>query len=248
VPNVVKGSKQERMVVVPYRPARRIILGILLVVGVGASAAVGFLYSYYATIESQQGELASREELSEELQSSGLENSELRRQIAILDRSSVMDQRATEEVQSTIVTLRERVAQLEQDIVYYRQVVSDETGETGLVISQLDIATTSTAGVYSYKLVLRQLDADGDSYLIGFVNINLVGSQGEDQMIFPLREVSQEQELLDIRLRFKYFQNIEGSLSLPDGFVPERVQIAAVSTEPVEKNINQDFSWVAEGE
>jgi hypothetical protein len=248
VPNVVKGSKQERMVVVPYRPARRIILGILLVVGVGASAAVGFLYSYYATIESQQGELASREELSEELQSSGLENSELRRQIAILDRSSVMDQRATEEVQSTIVTLRERVAQLEQDIVYYRQVVSDETGETGLVISQLDIATTSTAGVYSYKLVLRQLDADGDSYLIGFVNINLVGSQGEDQMIFPLREVSQEQELLDIRLRFKYFQNIEGSLSLPDGFVPERVQIAAVSTEPVEKNINQDFSWVVEGE
>jgi hypothetical protein len=248
VPNVVKGSKQERMVVVPYRPARRIILGILLVVGVGASAAVGFLYSYYATIESQQGELASREELSEELQSSGLENSELRRQIAILDRSSVMDQRATEEVQSTIVTLRERVAQLEQDIVYYRQVVSDETGETGLVISQLDIATTSTAGVYSYKLVLRQLDADGDSYLIGFVNINLVGSQGEVQMIFPLREVSQEQDLLDIRLRFKYFQNIEGSLTLPEGFVPERVQIAAVSTEPVEKDINQDFSWVVEGE
>ncbi|MFT4888908.1 MAG: hypothetical protein ACJA2D_002431 [Pseudohongiellaceae bacterium] len=248
MPNVVKGSKQERMMVVPYRPARRVILGILLVVGVGASAAGGFLYSYYVTIESQQGELASREELFEELQSSVLENSELRRQIAILDRSSVMDQRATEEVHSTIVTLQERVAQLEQDIVYYRQVVSDETGETGLVISQLDIATTSTAGVYSYKLVLRQLDADGDSYLIGFVNINLVGSQGEDQMIVPLREVSQEQELLDIRLRFKYFQNIEGSLSLPDGFVPERVQIAAVSTEPVEKDINQDFSWVVEGE
>jgi hypothetical protein len=248
VPNVVKGSKQERMMVVPYRPARRVILGLLLVVGVGASAAGGFLYSYYVTIESQQGELASREELSEGLQSSELENSDLRRQIAILDRSSVMDQRATEEVQFTIVTLRERVAQLEQDIVYYRQVVSDETGETGLVISQLDIATTSTAGVYSYKLVLRQLDADGDSYLIGFVNINLVGSQGEVQMIFPLREVSQEQDLLDIRLRFKYFQNIEGSLTLPEGFVPERVQIAAVSTEPVEKDINQDFSWVVEGE
>ncbi|MFT6094746.1 MAG: hypothetical protein ACJA2Q_002651 [Pseudohongiellaceae bacterium] len=236
------------MMVVPYRPARRVILGLLLVVGVGASAAGGFLYSYYVTIESQQGELASREELSEGLQSSELENSDLRRQIAILDRSSVMDQRATEEVQFTIVTLRERVAQLEQDIVYYRQVVSDETGETGLVISQLDIATTSTAGVYSYKLVLRQLDADGDSYLIGFVNINLVGSQGEVQMIFPLREVSQEQDLLDIRLRFKYFQNIEGSLTLPEGFVPERVQIAAVSTEPVEKDINQDFSWVVEGE
>lgn len=248
MPNVVKGSKQERMVVVPYRPARRVIIGLLLIIGVGASAAGGFLYSYYETIESQQGELASREELSEELQTRELENSDLRRQIAILDRSSVLDQRATEEVQSTIMSLRERVAQLEQDIVYYRQVVSDETGETGLVISQLDLSTTSAAGVYSYKLVLRQLDADGDSFLIGFVNINLVGSQGGEQVIVPLRQVSQEQDELDIRLRFKYFQNIEGSLTLPDGFVPERVQIAAVSTEPVEKDIDQDFSWVVEGE
>ena len=248
MPNVVKGSKQERMVVVPYRPARRVIFGLLLMLGVGASAAGGFFYSYYVTIQSQRGELASREELSVQLQASKLESADLHRQIAILDRSSVMDQFVTKEVQSTIMSLRERVAQLEQDIVYYRQVVSDETGETGLVISQLDIATTKVAGVYSYKLVLRQLDADGDSFLIGFVNINLVGSQGEKQMVLPLREVSDQPDQLDIRLRFKYFQNIEGSLMLPEGFVPERVQIAAVSTEPVAKDINQDFSWVVEGE
>ena len=35
---------------------------------------------------------------------------------------------------------------------------------------------------------------------------------------------------------------------LPEGFIPERVQIAAVETAPVEKNFDQDFSWVAEGE
>ncbi|MFK7865377.1 MAG: DUF6776 family protein [Pseudohongiellaceae bacterium] len=248
MPNVVKGSKQERMIVVPYRPARRIFVALILFIGVSASAAAGFLYSFYASQETQQGELADREVLSQELQRYESENSELRRQIAILDRSSVLDKRATEEVQATIMSLRERVAQLEQDIVYYRQVVSDETGETGLVISQLDIATTAESGVYSYKLVLRQLDADGDSYLIGSVNVNLVGSQGEQQMILPLRQLSQEQEELDILLRFKYFQNIEGSLTLPQGFSPERVQIAAVSSEPVEKRINQDFSWVVEGE
>lgn len=248
MPNVVKGSKQERMIVVPYRPARRFLVALVLLIGVGASAAGGFLYGYYITLQTQEGELAEREELTRDLEKMQTENSELRRQVAILDRSSVMDQRATEEVQSTIMSLRERVAQLEQDIVYYRQVVSDETGETGLVISQLDIATTNSSGVYSYKLVLRQLDADGDTFLLGFVNVNIVGRQGDEQIIIPLRQVSEEQEQLDIRLRFKYFQNIEGSLQLPEGFVPERVQIAAVSQEPVEKSINQDFSWVVEGE
>lgn len=248
MPNVVKGSKQQRMIVVPYRPARRVLIGLILLLGVGVTAAGGFVYGYYVTLESQSIELAGREELSAELGSLQVENSDLRRQVAILDRSSVMDQRATEEVQSTIMSLRERVGQLEQDIVYYRQVVSDETGETGLVISQLDLATTSETGVYSYKLVLRQLDADGDSFLVGFVNINLVGTQGDEQTIIPLRQISIEQEQLDIRLRFKYFQNIEGSLTVPEGFTPERVQIAAVSQEPVDKNINQDFSWVVEGE
>ena len=37
-------------------------------------------------------------------------------------------------------------------------------------------------------------------------------------------------------------------MELPEGFTPDRIQIAAASTEPVEKTLNQDFSWVVEGE
>lgn len=246
MPNVVKGSKQEKMVVVPHRPGRRFLLVFLLVLGVGASAVGGFLYGYMNTMRSQQSEQATQQEMSGQLIDAETKNSELRRQVAILDRSSVMDQRATEEVQETIVSLRDRVAQLEQDIVYYRQVVSAETEDTGLIISQLDIDAARETNRYRYKLVLRQQDADGDTFLIGHVNINLVGSQGEEQQILPLRDLSAEQDQLDIRLRFKYFQNIEGELVLPDNFVPDRLQVAAVSVEPVEKSINQNFSWVVE--
>ncbi len=246
MPNVVKGSKQEKMVVVPHRPGRRFLLVSLLVLGVGGSAIGGFMYGYANTLNSQQSEQATQQELSEQLIAVETENSELRRQVAILDRSSVMDKRATEEVQETILGLRDRVAQLEQDVVYYRQVVSEETEDTGLIISQLDIDATREANRFRYKLVLRQQDADGDSFLIGHVNVNLVGSQGEEQQILSLSDLSAEQDQLDIRLRFKYFQSIEGELVLPDNFVPDRLQIAAVSVEPVEKSINQNFSWVVE--
>ena len=246
MPNVVKGSKQEKMVVVPYRPGRHFVLVCLLALGIGASAVGGFIFGYSNTLRSQQSEQATQQELSEQLIGTETENSELRRQVAILDRSSVMDQRATEEVQTTIIGLRDRVAQLEQDIVYYRQVVSAETEDTGLIISQLDIDATRESNRYRYKLVLRQQDADGDTFLIGHVNINLVGSQSEEQLILSLRDLSAEQDQLDIRLRFKYFQNIEGELVLPDNFSPDRLQVAAVSVEPVEKSINQNFSWVVE--
>ena len=246
MPNVVKGSKHEKMIVVPYRPGRRFVLVALLVLGVAVSAVGGFMFSYSNTLRSQQSEQATQQELNELLIGAETKNSELRRQIAILDRSSVMDQRATEEVQTTIIGLRDRVAQLEQDIVYYRQVVSAETEDTGLIISQLDIDVTRESNRYRYKLVLRQQDADGDTFLTGHVNINLVGSQGEEKQILSLRDLSAEQDQLDIRLRFKYFQNIEGELVLPDNFIPDRLQVAAVSVEPVGKSINQDFSWVVE--
>jgi hypothetical protein len=204
------------------------------------------MFGYMNTLRIQQSGQATQQELNEQLIGVETENSDLRRQVAILDRSSVMDQRAIEEVQETIVGLRDRIAQLEQDIVYYRQVVSAETEDTGLIISQLDIDATREANRYRYKLVLRQQDADGDTFLTGHVNINLVGSRGEEQQILPLRDLSAEQDQLNIRLRFKYFQNIEGELVLPEGFVPDRLQIAAVSVEPVEKSINQSFSWVVE--
>lgn len=248
MPNVVKGSKQEKMVVVPYRPQRRFVFAFALILGAAISAATGFFYGYYETLLAGQTGEASLQRLTSDLIAAQEENTVLRRQVAILDTSSVMDQRATEEVQSTILGLRERVAQLEQDVVFYRQVMSEETESTGLTIGQFDISATNTANRFRYKLVLRQQDADGDTFLSGHVNVNLVGRQGADQVILPLREVSENVDQLDIRLRFKFFQSIEGELALPEGFRPERIQIAAVATEPVTKSIDQNFSWVVEGE
>ena len=244
MPGVVKGSKQEKMVIVPYRPGRRLfVIMLFLAIGLG-SAVGGFLYGYYQGSSIQDVAQYDRSELEQELESLKSENSDLNRQIVIHDRSSEMDKRATQEVQLTVSGLRDRVAQLEQDIVYYRGVVSEQIEDTGLVISQLDIDQTDEPDIFRYKLVLRQEDADGDTYLIGHVNVNLVGRQDGSASIIPLRDVSSEQEELDIRLRFRYFQSIEGELALPAGFIPERVQIAAVETEPMEKAFDQDFSWV----
>ena len=230
--------------VVPYRPGRRVLFTLLLLTGVAVSAAGGWGYAYYTTVLTQQGEQAEKRELSAQLTDLRQENEALKRQIAILDRSSAVDQQTGAELQETLTALRQRVAQLEEDVLFYRQVVEEEADETGLVIGQLDIDATRSPDRYRYKLVMRQQDADGDTYLTGHVNINLVGQLQDQQVILPLRDLSEFEDELDIRLRFKYFQNIEGELALPEGFQPDRIQIAAVATEPVSKRINEDFGWV----
>lgn len=230
--------------VVPYRPGRRFLFTFLLFTGVAVSAAGGWGYAYYTTVLAQQGEQAEKRELSAQLTDLRQENEALKRQIAILDRSSAVDQQTGAELQETLTALRQRVAQLEEDVLFYRQVVEEEADETGLVIGQLDIDATRSPDRYRYKLVMRQQDADGDTYLTGHVNFNLVGQLQDQQVILPLRDLSEFEDELDIRLRFKYFQSIEGELALPEGFQPDRIQIAAVATEPVSKRINEDFGWV----
>jgi len=230
--------------VVPYRPGRHVLFTLLLLTGVAVSAAGGWGYAYYNTVLAQQDKQAEKRELSAQLTDLRQENGALKRQIAILDRSSAVDQQTGAELQETLTALRQRVAQLEEDVLFYRQVVEEETEETGLVIGQLDIDATRSPDRYRYKLVMRQQDADGDTYLTGHVNFNLVGQLQDQQVILPLRDLSEFEDELDIRLRFKYFQNIEGELALPEGFQPDRIQIAAVATEPVSKRINEDFGWV----
>ena len=247
MPNIVKGSKQEKMVVVPYRPVRRWFTYVVITVLLVSGGAGGFLFGHQNAQGGGITDQTERQLMSRELNSLREENSELRRQVALLDRTSVMDKKANEEIQLTVKTLRERVAQLEQDVLFYRQVMSEETDTAGLLIGQMDVETIGEPNRYRYKLVMRQQEADGDTFLEGHVNVNLVGQQGGAQVVIPLRDVSNTEDELDIRLRFKYFQNIEGELELPSDFVPEQIHIAAVSTSPSDKTINKRFSWVVEG-
>jgi hypothetical protein len=123
-------------------------------------------------------------------------------------------------------------------------VISGDADNTGLTISNWEVAATTDADRYRYKLMLRQQDADGDTFLIGHVNINLVGSKGEEVIFLPIRDISSDQEESDIKLRFKFFQIIEGELMLPLGFVPDRVQIIGIEKSPIEKSLDQSFDWV----
>ena len=110
--------------VVPYRPGRRVLFTLLLLTGVAVSAAGGWGYAYYTTVLTQQGEQAEKRELSAQLTDLRQENEALKGQIAILDRSSAVDQQTGAELQETLTALRQRVAQLEEDVLFYRQAVS----------------------------------------------------------------------------------------------------------------------------
>ena len=112
MPNVVKGSKQERMIVVPHRPIRRLVIGAAIGLCVLVSTVGGAYFGFTRGVDAQSAELTARGELDAMLQAVSAENEELRRRIALAQREGEVDQRAAQEISGELNALQHRLAEL----------------------------------------------------------------------------------------------------------------------------------------
>ena len=243
MPNVVKGSKQQRMIVVAHRPLRRLSVALAVTALAVAAVLVGGYWGYSGGAGQQEDETQSRAQLARVLETVSSENEELRRALVVARSESEVNSNSAEEVERELSSLQMRIAELESDVQYYRQVVTEQTGSTGLMISRFDLSPSTNPDAKRYKLVLRQQDADGDTYLEGRVAVTLAGRRDGQAARLPLNEVSLEQDEQAIRLRFKYFQNVEGEIVVPEGFEPAKIEVTAVADTPVAKRVDQEFPW-----
>src|SRR5690606_1240976 len=144
------------------------------------------------------------------------ENSELKQQLITLEQSTAVDKQALAEVQETLVTQRDAIAQLQEDLMFYKQIAVPENAEAerGLVIGRIELFSARQAGRIRYKIEIRQV---GDSdRLQGHANVNIIGDKDGERVTLPLQELAVRDLEVDIPLGFRYFQNLEGEIVLPE--------------------------------
>jgi len=241
----VKGSKQYRMVVVPYRPVRRVLLALVLLLLVGLAVAGSFYGGHHLGVTQQADAVAERNRLRKEVASLTGEAEQLRQQVANLRLGSEVDQQASEEMRNQVISLKEEITALEEDITFYRGLMSPSANNSGLTIGSLNVLATGMPRQFEYKLVVQQLATD-HQVLSGYLNFNIVGRRNETVETLSLHLLSDQVESEDIRLRFRYFQNIEGRLTLPEGFEPERIELVARSTGRNPETVEKKFGWLVQ--
>jgi len=242
---IVKGSKQLKMIVVPHRPWRKTMtrLGVLLLVAV--TGAGFYFYGHREGVFINGDARQERDELMVQVDAMSAQLNVLQQELTNSEQANTVDRQALDEVQGTIINLRETIAQLEEDVLYYKQIMSPENNETGLMIGQLDLLQTDLQNRIRYRLELRQA-GNNDNPVSGYVNVNILGTRERQEISMPLRSLAVEEDQLDIKLQFRYFQNIQGELVLPDGFIPLGVQILAVDEGNDGKTIQKSFAWLVE--
>ncbi|MGD8593845.1 MAG: hypothetical protein PVF82_13475 [Gammaproteobacteria bacterium] len=180
--------------------------------------------------------------LQEKLYQIGRENTELREKYAVLERASQIDKESYVAISENLTNLQNELLELKQEVAFYRGIVAPSEAASGLHITNLTFDPLGEESGFHFKLVLTQVMKN--EYIVrGRVRIFIEGLQAGQQKQLTLSQVSGGKLEDDLTMNFKYFQNIEGDIVLPDGFVPSSVIVDLIPTGKGRTRIKKNFEW-----
>ena len=184
-----------------------------------------------------------RAELAAELAEERGISDELRRQLAIAETAGDIDRATYSQVESSLGELQAKIQAQEEELVFYRGIVSPQDRVAGLRIQSLEVSPSDGEGRYLVRLLLVQAIVH-NRRVSGAVKLQLEGVQDGQTAAFDAAEVVAPGEPYDMAYEFRYFQGLETELALPIGFEPQRVTVEIWPNEARAERINQTFEWL----
>ncbi len=182
-----------------------------------------------------------RDRLRAQLTDAETANRRLSGRVAVLERAEQIDRQAYGEVERSLRQVQDEMFELKEEVAFYRGIVSPAETASGLNVTRFSLFGMGEEGVYRFKLVLTQLRTN-NRLVKGHARIAIEGVLHGKQTQLSLKEVSGG-TLDRLKLRFKYFQNIEGDLVLPEGFLPSRVIVEVVPVGKGWQHFKKSFDW-----
>jgi hypothetical protein len=232
---------QPNLVVRTYAPVRRFIT-----MGVGVLLAIFSLYAAYelGRFDAGYDRMAASQQRTElEVEIGRLEksNRDFRARLAALETMRVGHERERAEVARTIVDLQARLARQQQDLAFYRGIVTQSAGALGVKIQQLRIENADAPRHYRLRLTLVQAGRP-DSAVTGTLSLKVDGATGAGGASHELASLTGLKQS-ELPFNFRYYENFEQEIALPEGFTPERVTVVVRATRKGVTPLTQSFPW-----
>jgi len=230
-----------QLVIRRHAPARRAILVTMALV-FGALVLYGmFEWGRYDAGHNQAAVLLERRQLAAQVQSLERENVDLRARIAAVDTSRDVDRKSYADVERTLGELQAQVLRQSEELAFYRGIVAPADGIGGLRIQRFTVLPGGSDRHFRLRLVLVQALRQ-DAVIAGTVHMEIEGSLNQAPARLPLEEVvSGAQSVAHLPFSFRYFQNVEQDVMLPEGFEPLSINVEVRSAR--QPAVRQSFPW-----
>ncbi len=220
------------------------LMPVLVVMLLMTTIAGYFLGKYRAQVEWQQA-IEALDILESDFTAMELENEKLKQGLAFEKAKSSRDlqikRQAYDEVAQTLASSSREIASLRENIRFYESIIEGDENKQGLQIKTVSLQSDGTVGNYRYRVIIVNSDY-GKQETKGELLIEVEGLMEGDLKTIKVPTGSAGK---DAQLLFKYFQRVDGLLTIPDGFLPQRLHLTArlsgKKTEKKEKWYNWDI-------
>lgn len=230
--------------VVPHRPdrERRLLIAACISCCVVAVAAWG-LGRHLADTE-QAAAIAELATLRAREQALVVERDALARQLSDERLGRELELASKILVRGTLGEQAGRIIELEDELRFYRKLMAGD-GETGSIeISDFELTRRLDGSGVRFRLLLVR-PADRRDEVTGHVELRIRGEQAGQMATLSGSSIGQPSGSMPFR--FRYFQNLAGEIELPEGFVPEGVEIIARAEGRDGFELQRQFSWELQG-
>jgi hypothetical protein len=223
---------------------RRVAGVIVAAVLIGAGLYLSFELGRYQSGFSLLDERRSRQQFAAEIADREGRIDELERQVAILETQQDIDGETYAAIEANLAELEAKIQQQEEELGFYRGIVSPADGVAGLRIQNVEVVPGAGDATHTLRVLLVQAIVHNDR-LTGSVRVSLSGTLDGEAVEYGLDTLSSESRATDIPYGFLYFQTLETGLSLPEGFEPEALEVQVWPGSPRGETIVQSFPWTS---
>jgi hypothetical protein len=171
----------------------------------------------------------------------------LNEQIALLETHREIDREAYSEVEGSLTELQAKIQEQQDAIAFYRGIVSPADGNAGLRVQDFRISRSSAEREFNLRLVLVQA-MKHDRKVSGNVVLRIAGTENGEEKSYGYADLKPEDASSDWAFSFRYFQDFDRAVILPDGFTPERITVEVASRTRSIASIEESFAWVVSQE
>jgi hypothetical protein len=179
--------------------------------------------------------------LSRELRTMKQRTERLQARQAVLEREADVLRQANRLLREEETARQAEFDALHAELDFFRRLAGTSGAQTGLDIYRAELMATASDRVFQFVLTLTQ-NIRRASIIAGRARIDVEGILDDRPVTLHWAQLSGE-AAAEPAFRFKYFQQLEGYLALPDGFTPNRLLVTLESgskRNPVQRSYGWD--------
>ena len=218
----------------------RAAIVVAIVVGAYLIFEFGRIQANYNIVDAQ----AEQREYKNQIDTLDNEIAELKQEIARLETTQVIEKEAYQVVEANLSDLQRKIQEQRDAIAFYRGILSPKDGGRGLRVQDLRLTRGRDEQHYNLRLVLVQV-MQHDRSVKGEVEFSIDGEIDGVATTYNLSQLLPEDGSSSWPFAFRYFQDFERVLVIPDGFTPSTINVEVISRTKSIASVKQSFDWIA---